>query len=535
MTGYSAMRQQMLAIASAQIRSIRNHLPKAATGSIFIALAALVWYGAFAFLGVALAIWIPLVPLSNIQAWLGAALFGVFLFWQTVPLFTLTGGWSVQLDKLQIYPVSTAALFTMEVLLRLTTGVEMLFLLLGACVGLSRHLGLPWGVPLLLLLYIPFNLFVSLAVRELLLHSFERNRFRELFAIFVISIGILPQVVIRSGLGMKLRPHFMAISNASLTPWHAEAMLSSTTFSFPAFAVLAVWIAIAYTFARVQFAKAARSEELLRPDSPVSARPKESRILGLLSRLLPDPIAVIVEKELRSLIRMPRFRVIFAMACFFSVLIFVPMGLERGGFRFVQRNFLPLVNLYGLLLLGDALLWNMFGFDRSATQTYFITPVELRAVVKAKNIAAAIFMMVQSTAVFVVALGMRLPVTNLNIATAFGACAVAGVFFLAVGNLTSVMIPRPINPTQTLRKQAGGQVQVWLFACMLGMSILIGFAYVARWALASDLALFGVLAIEFAIGVVFYRVSLDSAVQRGMRDRERILDNLSRGSSPVAV
>ncbi len=59
-----------------------------------------------------------------------------------------------------------------------------------------------------LLLYIPFNLFLSLAIRELLLHSFERNRFRELFAILLISIGVLPQTTAPHASGTEISAVF---------------------------------------------------------------------------------------------------------------------------------------------------------------------------------------------------------------------------------------------------------------------------------------------------------------------------------------
>jgi ABC-2 type transport system permease protein len=65
------------------------------------------------------------------------------------------------------------------------------------------------------------------------------------------------------------------------------------------------------------------------------------------------------------------------------------------------------------------------------------------------------------------------------------------------------------------------------------MAVLVGFAYLARWAFDSDWALLGVLLFEFAIGYVVYRVSLDSAVEHGLNERERIIDALSRTSSPV--
>jgi ABC-2 type transport system permease protein len=101
------------------------------------------------------------------------------------------------------------------------------------------------------------------------------------------------------------------------------------------------------------------------------------------------------------------------------------------------------------------------------------------------------------------------------------------------GNLLSVSMARPIDPSSTMRKQAGGKVQLWILICTIGMAILVGFAYLARWAFDSEWALLAVLLFEFAIGVVVYRVALDSAVERGMRDRETMIDSLSKTSSPV--
>ena len=43
----------------------------------------------------------------------------------------------------------------------------------------------------------------------------------------------------------------------------------------------------------------------------------------------------------------------------------------------------------------------------------------------------------------------------------------------------------------------------------------------------------GCVLFEFAIGGVVYSVALDSAVERGIHDRERIIDALSKISSPV--
>ena len=78
-------------------------------------------------------------------------------------------------------------------------------------------------------------------------------------------------------------------------------------------------------------------------------------------------------------------------------------------------------------------------------------------------------------------------------------------------------------------------MQLWLMLSSFGMFLLVGFAFLAKWALDSDWALFGVLLVEMVIGVIIYRVATESAVERGLRDRERIMDALSKGAAPVAL
>jgi len=105
------------------------------------------------------------------------------------------------------------------------------------------------------------------------------------------------------------------------------------------------------------------------------------------------------------------------------------------------------------------------------------------------------------------------------------------VYFLAAGNLSSVTMARPVDPRQTLRRQAGGRMQAWTFLCALSMAVLGGLAFLARWATGSYWASFAVLAVEFAIGGVVYWVSLQTAVEKAVARREELIGALSRSSS----
>jgi ABC-2 type transport system permease protein len=533
---------QVLAIAWAQMRISRNHFPRTDVGSVLTWLVSLLWYGIFAAVAVGLALAIPDVSPGDLADLLPFGLLAVFLFWQLVPLFTLSSGWSLQLNKLRMYPVRDQALFAIEVLLRVTSAPEMIIVLLGALAGLLRHPDVPPWWPPFLLLFIPFNLFLSLAIREVFLRSFERNRFRELFAILLISVGVLPQILLRTPLGPMLKPYFAGIARGQAAPWSEIAMLSLGSFSWLRLALVLFWTFVSYALARRQFSKSLLEEESFRPEARAAtpSRPAKTNPLAALvrlaGRLFSDPLAALLEKELASLLRMPRFRVKFGLACIFSVIILLPITLEKGGGNvFLRANLLPMIYLYGLLIMSDVLLLNAFGFDRAAAQIYFVAPVRFDLVLKAKNIAAIVFIVLQAVAALIVASLLRISMGPHAIADAFGAIAVVGLFFLSAGNLISVAMPRPLDPRQTVRRNAGGKMQLWFLLCAVAMFLLMAFAFLAQWALDTHWALVGVLAFEFAIGLIFYRIALDSAVESGLRDRERIVEALSKGASPIGL
>ena len=533
------MWQQVRAITWAQFRTMRNHLPRTNVGTVLMWLLTALWYSLFAAAAVLFAIAIPQTPLADLRQWLPVGLLAVFLYWQIIPLFTLSSGWSLQLNKLKVYPVSTAALFGIEVLLRITSSPEMILLVLGTVAGLLRHPGIPFWSACAPLLFIPLNLFLQLALRDLILHSFERNRFREIFAILLISIAVIPQLVLRSGYGEQTRGYFFRASNYPATPWRDVASLSLGRPSALDLLLLCAWTALSYLLARAMFRKSLREDDSFRTASPGDL--KEIRVRRSLaswpSRVVRDPLAALLQKELQSLVRMPRFRVLFGMACIFSVVVFIPVTLRRGdpGAGWMSQNFLPVVNLYGLLLLSDALLLNAFGLDRGAAQLYFVTPVPLETVIRAKNLTAIVFVVLQTIAVLLVVTLVRARFTPYSVVAGMAASAVVTVFLLSVGNFTSLNGPRPVDPRQTFKKQGGAKMQLWLLSCSLGMFLLIGFAFLARYAFHSDWVLLALLAFEFVIGLVIYKFSTASAVQKGLRERERIVEALSKSGSPVSL
>ncbi len=528
---------QVGTIAWAQLRAARNHLPRTTFGSLLGFAISLVWYGGFGALAVFIATTLPFTPIHTVRTWLASWLFCVFLFWQLVPLFTLSGGWSLDRRKLQVYPISNGTLLLTETVLRVTASLEMLLVLLGICVGLLQRPDLPLGAALWLLLYIPFNLLLALAIRDFSLRVFRRRKLQEVFAIFIVCLAVGPQILLRSGNYTRFTPAFLWMANGVVSPWHNVAAVAFGS-RVPTNVLLTfAWIGLAYVAARRQFVASLLEEEPLRVAVP-SAGSERERLLGRLfewfNQRFADPLAALIVKEIRALMRMPRFRVVFMLSTLFAVLILIPAALKQDGPSFFGRNFLPIMNVYGLLILGDALMWNVFGFDRTAAQTYFIVPVDLSLVFRAKNIVSVFFMTLQTSVVIVFAFVLRLPVTLPGILTSVFAALVMGTCFLAIGNLSSVIIPRAVDPRSTMRKQGGATIQLWLLGASIGAVVLTGGAFLAGWALRTPWATIAVLMVELVLALVTYRIATDSAVSRGVAHREEILAALSKGSSLVS-
>ena len=151
----------------------------------------------------------------------------------------------------------------------------------------------------------------------------------------------------------------------------------------PALAVLASWSLVAYAFGRRQFERSLRYDA--QAAQAVGVKPARdvteswvNRICRIPSVVLPDPLGALVEKELRTLIRTPRFRLVFIMGFSFGLIVWLPLALgRREGDSMLANNFLTVVSVYALTLLGQVSYWNAFGFDRSAAQVYFSLPVPI--------------------------------------------------------------------------------------------------------------------------------------------------------------
>jgi ABC-2 type transport system permease protein len=318
-------------------------------------------------------------------------------------------------------------------------------------------------------------------------------------------------------------------------PWTAAARIASGAASPVAWTVIAVWIAAVYLFGRRQFDRSLREVELSRPQlENAGAGRAFGWLLSWPSSVFPDPLGALAEKELRVLARAPRFRLAFIMGFSFGLMIWTPMAFQHGRDSWIRQNFLAVAMMYAVLLLADVLYWNIFGLDRTAAQSYFVYPARVRSVILAKNVATGFFTAIDAGIVLVVCLIIRIPMRPLQAAEAVVICTLIAVWLLAVGNLVSVWNPRAADMSQAFRRTSGVKVQ---WAGLLGFLVAgvpVSLAYVARFALDTELAFFGTLGFMLLIGAYVWWLSVETAERILTERRESTLAALSRLSTPIS-
>lgn len=479
---------------------------------------------------------------TQLLMWLPVGLAGACAYWQLMPVLSASMGSSLDLRKLRVYPVPHRKLFAIEALLRLTTALEALLMLAGGAVGLAanRTAGgaaaaarMAAAIPLFVL----FNLLLASGTKSLVERLLTRRKVREILVLVMAMLWVAPRLLYYLGYGRGSLDRLEAAMQTIALPWTEAAWAALGQMSIAAFASLGLWTAAAWWFGRWQFERGLRHD----PTAAQAAGPRETglrastaeRLYRLPGRIWRDPLAAVIEKELRSLARTPRFRTVFIMGFTFGLAVWFPVVAGRRSGGPDTSWFLTVVCVYALTLLGQVSYWNCFGFDRSATAFYFAAPVEIGRVFAAKNIAALIYIYLEVVMVIGVTAALRLSAGWRTVVETLVVMGICASYLLALGNWGSVRYPRGLSGDRAA--QGGGRgFQGFLFLIYPTALLPVGLAYLARYAFDSEAIFAMALAIAAIIGGVFYRIALETAVKTAVERREQMVQELSQGEGPVA-
>jgi ABC-2 type transport system permease protein len=519
-------------------------------GAIFSVITAMVWYTIWVIVACAACLMAAGSDLPRLRLMLPIGLLAVCAYWQLMPIVSASMGSGLDMRKLVVYPVPHRKLFLVEILLRLTAGIEMLMVLAGIAAGVAMNSEAGGGAvfPRLLLaalLFALFNVLLASGFRSVLERLLARRRVRELLAILMAMVWVLPRFLISAGYMPKKWGSAGAAIGAIGLPWTVAAHLMVPRAAGESILLAMIslfgWTVAAAWFGRAQFERGLRYDAVAAQATPLGNAPGSSttfmeRVYRLPSLLWHDPLAGIVEKELRSLARTPRFRMVFVMGFTFGLMVWFPIiaGRRSGQTAAPSPYFLVVVCVYALTLLGQVSYWNSFGFDRSAAAFYFAAPVSISRVLVGKNIAALCFIYVEVlilcgvTAVFHLNKSWQTSVESIVV---IGICS---LYMLALGNISSVHYPRALSP-ERVAGSGGRGFQGFLFLMYPLALVPVFLAYLARYAFNSELAFAIGLAIAAILGGVLYAMALQSSASNAVHRREEIVQELSKSQGPITA
>ena len=511
-------------------------------GAIFSVLTGVLWYGLWTGVSWAAFELARVADAEHLEKHLPLAYLAVWVYWQAMPILSASMGSALDMRKLLIYPVPHPLLFRVELLLRLATGAEMIMVVAAGTAGLIRNPDANgWTAIPPAALFILFNLLLASGARSLLERLLSKRRVREALVFVLFLFWMVPRFLFLTGRRPAVPRVWAGALATAFWPWTAAAWATLGHSAAPALLSLAAWTVLAAWFGRSQFERSLRFDAIAAQATPLgNGRSRAHSFAESFYRiprvLFRDPLAAIVEKELRSLSRTPRYRMVFVMGFSFGLMIWLPMVLGARAERHatLSQNFLPIVCVYALTLLGQVSYWNCFGFDRSAAQIYYAAPPSIRTTLVGKNLASLIFVYLEAFILIGIVSFFPVSASARQIVETLIVIGVCSLYMLAMGNISSVQYPRGLNPERVSQGGASSRFQALVFLLYPLSLIPVFLAYLARLAFSSDIAFYAVLSFAAIVGGIVYWIGLDSAVATAIGRREQIIADLSTADGPVA-
>ena len=477
--------QQLQLVAGLRWRILRNSLQRKnnrldAVGMVFAwaASALLVFTVAGAFFAGGFGF-----TVKNKPVWFGALFWGLFIWWQFLPIFVAGFGAKFEFKTLLRFPLSRRAFY----FLGLGYGLVDFAALSSICWIVAMILGAAAArlsaVPVLVaasVLFVILNVTVERLIGSWLEKLLSKRKFREIFlGVFVlsmVSLNFLNPLMQRYG--KDFRPRILEF--LPYVSW-LPASLAGNAVSSPdargaslSFAGLLLWIVVTSGLLWNRFATQYSGEELSESDVPAIMKRKDRRRDALTEQqgIIPPQVSAVMAKEFRYLFR-NGFGFINLLLPPLMVIVFSfqfagpSSALKEHGMR--PQMFFPAIMAYLILILLSP-AYNSFAFEGKGIQAYFMAPVQFRDVLLGKNLMLMVVVVVElaiSLTTMVWRVGWPgIPLFFSTIAAA--AFAVSGQ--LTIANWSSLSFPRKMELGK-MKGQRNSGISVWT---AFGVQILLG-------------------------------------------------------------
>jgi ABC-2 type transport system permease protein len=444
------------------------------SGLFVIAMCFAFYAGAYTFLG------------KGRPGWMALLFWGIFLYWQLIPIFVAGFGASFEFKTLLRFPLNPRTFYLLGVGYGLADfgAISSILWILSMLAGAVTVR--PSAVPTMLVvsgLFILLNLTIERLLGSWLEKILARRKTRELFlGIFVlsmVSLNFLNPVLQRYG--TSARPRILEIiPYLSWLPGSlaGQAVAAGATGNLQQFWIgvlsLLGWLVVASALLWNRYSAQYRGEELSEGTAPAKAVKKTlPRASGdLWPAFVPPPIAAVVAKEFRYTTR----NSFSFLTLFLPPIMVIFFTLQFGGWNSAFKGhgisvewFFPGIMAYLILILLSP-AYNSFAFEGKGIQTYYMAPIRFRDVLIGKNLFLAILVAVElSISLSVLIWRIGLPsFPRLASTLAAGGFAVIGQFTIA--NWSALSFPKKMEIGK-MRGQRNSGIAVWT---AFGVQFLIG-------------------------------------------------------------
>jgi ABC-2 type transport system permease protein len=479
---------------------------------------------------------------------LALLLWAIFFFWQVFPILATTLTNNPDSSDLLRYPLGYRSYF----LVRLAYGICDPATFLGSLwsfgvlmgVAIQKPALLPWAC-FVLFAFIAFNLLFMQMVFAWVERWLAQRRSRELLGILFVLGALSFQLVgpvtrhVRRHSHSGIQERFLEIlapAQRLLPPGlAADAIVHGIYPQWPA-AISSITLLGAFSLLagyglhsrlRAQY----RGESLSEAAAP--STPQEDRAVRLAWNVpgLAGPVAAVLEKEIRYLLRSGPLLLTLAMPIFVLFIFrFGAMNSARhsGGFLVHASSLaFPAAAGYTLLMLTN-LVYNNFGGDAAGIQFLYASPASFREIVQAKNLMhSSILAAEMALAWIVVTLLYSRPALEIVVVTIAGLLFATPINF-AAGNLLSIYAPRKLDYSRFGRQRAS-QITV-LFSIALQFLVIgvgIGCYLTASHFGNLWIATLVLLALA-AISLLIYALVLRRIDSVALQRRETLITELCR-------
>jgi hypothetical protein len=536
---------QVRAVAGLRWRMLRNGLRRKSSRFDLLGLILVGVFTGFFVLGLCVACFAGAYAfLSEGRSGLISLLFwGIFLFWQSFPIFAAGFGASFEFRSMLRFPLNLTAFY----IIGLAYGLADFSAVACVCWLTSMTLGVaaarPALLPAMLLvvaLFILLNMTLERLVGSWLERLLSRRRTRELFfALFIlamVSLNLIEPTMRHYGgllrpLVQRIIPYFAWFPPSLAGRAIAAAAEGHFGWLVLGSAGLLLYAAVFSVLLWQRFASQYRGEELSETAAPARAAARALQAEDSADRLsaLSPQVAAVVRKEFRYLTR-NSFSFFTLIMPPVMVLIFGTMfaGKHPTSEHAVSPEMLfPGIMAYLVLILMSP-AYNCFAFEGRGIQTYFMAPLRFRDVFLGKNLMLLAVLGVETVlSLVMLAWLLGLPSLPVFLAT-MTAIVFAVVGQLSIANWSSVTFPRKLEFGQMRGQRQSGMAVLMAFAAQFvfgGVAAIVLFS--GRWTgnrwLPAEA--FSVLAVA-AVGGYF--ASLDALSRVAEEKKEGLIEALCR-------